>query len=539
VIGEAVAAGASATALAGFAARSARAGLPQVIPVCPFTVDQTFPNRQEPANPITRRVLRDLLTVAWTIDTNPLGPALVMAINDELLVRESAKAHLGTALTNLAVRVASLRDGAGSMPEDDVSIPPLTPGLRAHMEDTELWRITNPTANSPFQEVETLNSLAAHMNPPAVSPNHICVPCKFDSCPGGPPGRLPPLPPSFIRPQATPSIPVVVIDSGYIDSVTAGVPSNSAHGELDRRVFSVPGYWRDPAITGSMWQKCPPDAILNVQGLPQGQPNVLDGVVGHGTFIAGIIASRSENARITVVGERRAIMNLQNGVLTPTLAAAVYADEFSVARTLARYSRAAVISCGFAFPTFSGAPMCMSGVESRSSIPFTLLMRWLTRIRRRVIVVAPAGNEYLSRPFWPAADPHVIGVAATNIGEDAPARFPFNAVGPNRSGTNWGRWLRCCCRGADVASVFIKWDGLVEDQLPPLVPQHFNGSAHWDGTSFAAPKVTAEIANILARGTPPQHAYAKLVATWHAPTNPLVGMAPPGGRVPLTNLHLN
>jgi len=80
-------------------------------------VDQTFPNRQEPANPITRRVLRDLLTVAWTIDTNPLGPALVMAINDELLVRESAKAHLGTALTNLAVRVASLRDGAGSMGE--------------------------------------------------------------------------------------------------------------------------------------------------------------------------------------------------------------------------------------------------------------------------------------------------------------------------------------------------------------------------------------------------------------------------------------
>ena len=63
--------------------------------------------------------------------------------------------------------------------------------------------------------------------------------------------------------------------------------------------------------------------------------------------------------------------------------------------------------------------------------------------------------------------------------------------------SNWGEWCDCCTRGEHVYSTFVDWDGPVEGE-PITDVEHFRGWARWDGTSFAAPKVSAEIARQVA-----------------------------------------
>ena len=71
--------------------------------------------------------------------------------------------------------------------------------------------------------------------------------------------------------------------------------------------------------------------------------------------------------------------------------------------------------------------------------------------------------------------------------------------------------MNCCAKGEDVASTFIdQWDGETEEGEPspiPLLPgqvlphpnKNFDGWAAWSGTSFAAPKVSAAIADAVAQ----------------------------------------
>jgi subtilisin family serine protease len=248
---------------------------------------------------------------------------------------------------------------------------------------------------------------------------------------------------------------------------------------------------------------------------------VLDGVAGHGTFIAGLIANRCANAQLTLVGERRAVIRL------PAKRAKVYSDELSVARSLLRYCRADVVSCGFAFPTFG----------DRASIPFSLIMGWLGQLGQQVAVVAPAGNENSARPYWPAADGRVIGVGATDPSQSLRAEFLMNSEGDVTSGSNWGSWLDCCARGQSVSSLFVDWVGTTEDEQPPKTTLTFTGWASWSGTSFAAPKVTAAIAEAIAGGTLPSDAFAQVLASHAGPpvsTPPIPGSPP----VALKNLLL-
>jgi subtilisin family serine protease len=86
------------------------------------------------------------------------------------------------------------------------------------------------------------------------------------------------------------------------------------------------------------------------------------------------------------------------------------------------------------------------------------------------------------------------------------------SVGPdgNRSGfSNHGPWVRCCTEGEDVVSTFISgWDGKTEEVEPEGTTgagtqpvKSFDGWASWSGTSFAAPKVAAELARRKAAGS--------------------------------------
>lgn len=97
------------------------------------------------------------------------------------------------------------------------------------------------------------------------------------------------------------------------------------------------------------------------------------------------------------------------------------------------------------------------------------------------VVVAAAGNHGSSRPFWPAALPDVVGVAAAGR-DGALAGF-----------SNSGGWVDACAPGVDVVSSHVRL-------LPGTGGARRYGFARWSGTSFAAPQVAAGVATALRDG---------------------------------------
>ncbi len=118
-------------------------------------------------------------------------------------------------------------------------------------------------------------------------------------------------------------------------------------------------------------------------------------------------------------------------------------------------------------------------------------------------IVAAAGNESRSDPFYPAAYPRVCGVGALDPKTKTTAWFS------NRDGkTNWvSEWAD----GIDTFSAFLDGGSPAESitvSTPPaghLPPPHanihsstkgrWNGFALWSGTSFATPQIAGAFAN--------------------------------------------
>jgi subtilisin family serine protease len=108
-----------------------------------------------------------------------------------------------------------------------------------------------------------------------------------------------------------------------------------------------------------------------------------------------------------------------------------------------------------------------------------------TAVGSRPIVVASAGNLASDRPFYPAAEEWVIGVAAVEMTGDPAIPVPA-------SFTNYGTWVDTCAEGVNVISAYEAHP--YRPITPPAAIEHFEGAAVWSGTSFAAPKVAAVIA---------------------------------------------
>lgn len=105
--------------------------------------------------------------------------------------------------------------------------------------------------------------------------------------------------------------------------------------------------------------------------------------------------------------------------------------------------------------------------------PFPATFRAIELLRKgnpNLVVVAAAGNDGLSQPFYPAAWSSVIGVGA--LGADMrPADF-----------SNRGPWVDAWANGVEVLSCYN------------LDHQTITAGAIWSGTSFAAPRVAGAIA---------------------------------------------
>lgn len=467
--------------------------------------NHVIPADNGPLSPIAERVMQ---CASLTYEVG--GDSIVIAVKSELIVNSDALADspkLRDALEQIAEYRGNLAEvygrgrgrpdssqtaaeGAADQPVD----PDYEPPADGPLSRVELWRL-EPGRDS-IDDSRRLRRLVdgdglspparPQLRLPAVSPNHVAILSPHaGGCPAAPPQPAPEPSGAFVEPPASgPVAKVTILDSGYIE-----VPAPNTHHNLDARVVVVAGQALDTSTDPPRWVADAPD------GLYTDAAGQLDGISGHGTFIAGLIAHIATRTRLEVVGLRN--QEVEIGALNPSEQLGLFETEAAIAHAMLRRSRTDVIQCGFAFPTLDDYP----------SLPFAAVMAELRQPSAphggRVAVVAPAGNEQSRAHYWPAALPDVIGVASTNRRGNGRAWF-----------SNWGEWCDCCARGEYVYSTFVDWDGPVEGE--PLTDiEHFRGWARWDGTSFAAPKISAQIARRLAAnpGLAPTEAWEQLLSS--------------------------
>jgi subtilisin family serine protease len=189
----------------------------------------------------------------------------------------------------------------------------------------------------------------------------------------------------------------------------------------------------------------------------------LDLEAGHGTFIAGLLQQVAGGADVVM-----------RAGISPT----GITDEFTVAGAV----RELLDLCGVQIVNLS-----LGGYVHDDEVG---LLGWDALLDREdCVFVAAAGNHGSDRPFFPAADPRVIAVAA------------LGTNGSRAAWSNYGAWVQACVPGEHLLSAYVQ--GRDEfDADGDGSPDEFAGPdpcALWSGTSFAAPQVAGLIAAESAR----------------------------------------
>jgi hypothetical protein len=189
----------------------------------------------------------------------------------------------------------------------------------------------------------------------------------------------------------------------------------------------------------------------------------LDAQAGHGTFIAGVIRQHAPGAHL-MVGR---ILG-SDGVC----------DELDLIKALRALGERTKGNHQIGVLNLS------LGAYTWNDRPPALLAQAIEDLGADTVVVAAAGNNHSKRVFWPAAFDSVVGVGA--LGSDGRVHTTFS---------NHGDWVDAWALGDQVASSFVKFDGPA-DEAPnaDIDSDCFTGFATWSGTSFAAPRISAELA---------------------------------------------
>jgi hypothetical protein len=186
----------------------------------------------------------------------------------------------------------------------------------------------------------------------------------------------------------------------------------------------------------------------------------LDFEAGHGTFISGIVRQICPDAEVRIAG---VLSSFGEGDVAGVLD--------SIDRLLSEVGPVDVVVMSFGTNLVDEDP----GIFGRGLS--TLLDA------AGAVGVAAAGNQQTCRPYYPAAFADVIGVGG--LAADGKAWF-----------TNFGGWVDACAPAVDVvSSFFLDFTEQVQDDTGDVIDgRHYDGWARWSGTSFAAPKVAALIA---------------------------------------------
>ncbi len=293
---------------------------------------------------------------------------------------------------------------------------------------------------------------------PDVSPNYV-----FPGQPwynGGPYGEPQNASAFLDGPVPDPGSPVVaVLDTGYdpaIDALHPGLAARIDHVLSDDEVATEPsGYFAQEG--------------------------------GHGTFVDGIVMRVAPGLRI-----RHARVLDPEGL----------GDDAMIALRVAT-DPAPVINLSL-------------GGYTADDQPPTGLASAMAKLGNSAVVVAAAGNNGSSRPFWPAAFNLVVAVGALDTTSGGQQRASWS---------NYGHWVDVYAPGVNVRSTYLSGEWKLATDPAPW---HLGGWAHWSGTSFAAPQVAAEIAKAVHDGLPPlQAAHAVLgAASWVPGVGPVITPVP-------------
>jgi hypothetical protein len=212
------------------------------------------------------------------------------------------------------------------------------------------------------------------------------------------------------------------------------------------------------------------------------QPEVLDAdgdadadqLAGHGTFVAGVVL---RNAPGVVLRHRRVLTS--QGL----------ADDRLMAAALRAVRQRAALG-----GEHLNVVLITAGCHTYDDRCPPLLTREISRFTDAVVVAA-AGNTASTRPFWPAALPSVVAVAATD------------ASGALADFSNRGPWVDAAALGVDVVSSYVRYRPAGRGVAAGTETREY-GAAIWSGTSFAAPRVAAELAVLIHKGHSAQESWS-------------------------------
>ncbi|MFJ3670088.1 S8/S53 family peptidase [Streptomyces sp. NPDC090106] len=348
-------------------------------------------------------------------------------------------------------------------------------GPRTNRSGITRIQVGDPSHGGPRADRAVANALRAMRAPEGragrrlVSRNHV-VSIAVNSCPGDEPvpaplaGGVNPAPAPAAYNGAT-AVNVLVVDNGLTHDHSLVPLLAHVQGDLH-------GIETDPL--GNLLQ-----------------------YVGHGTFIAGVLAAVAPNTNITV----RSTLNDAGAILESD-----FGDALFAAVDAGGWPDIISLSAG----TSNGSTDGLLGLDA-----------FMQELRsQRTLLVAAAGNNASATPFWPAAyatlpgyEESVLSVGALRTDGEHGACF-----------SNHGSWVNAYAPGERLTSTLTGFDVPV-----PYVYQHstydacrfnftylctcqhpqhvgvlsgtgtpdkviFDGYAHWSGTSFATPAAAGMVA---------------------------------------------
>lgn len=211
------------------------------------------------------------------------------------------------------------------------------------------------------------------------------------------------------------------------------------------------GLWADTELPSGYFDK---EHVEYETGTDVDDDGLLDGDVGHANFIAGVVAAHAPHCALRVVK------------VLDTFGVCTEDQLIAGLDRLDQATKVVNLSLG-GFTIDDTAPVGL-GVALESALSG----------QDRVVVAAAGNDGNRTNPFWPAAfagaglpwSTQVVAVAA----HDGTHLCDWSNAGP---------WVSVAAPGQDINSTFINHTSFFPD-----------GWALWSGTSFAAPRVAAEIA---------------------------------------------
>jgi subtilisin family serine protease len=239
-----------------------------------------------------------------------------------------------------------------------------------------------------------------------------------------------------------------------------------------------------------------PDTSADIEDPDQIKINALeheidgfaDPYAGHGTFVSGVI--RCGAPASTVVVER-------------ILGVAGFARESRLIQQI--------------HDALTRSPDIISmsaGGYTRKNVPsLAFQVLWEERLSQLggIVLVAAAGNQSETTPFWPAAFPWCVGVGS--MSRDGQRRSWFS---------NHGAWVDVYAPGEDIVNAYahLKYKTIVNGDVRDTSA----GIVKWSGTSFSTPIVTGLIAARMSRtGENARQAADSLLAAARGQFRPGVG----------------